>query len=346
MAATPSFCRYGDPLLSARYGWSRKLPPSGRAMTVRTSHRAVPVDRGWPARPSSSAGRGPGPARGYPSGAPGQAGDPAVTSAGLRRDDEVAVHTGDPGRGGGCGAGRPGLREGMHVPVQPRGVVGHVDPDVPGVDLRLALESLLDDGLDALRAGGRADGDGVRDPDDPTDLADHPLDLPALEFVVHLAIQRHPAVLDPGVYPPLGDLHVVLQNVRDRRGDVGVVARRAGQFDLQIIGHGLDPVNPLRRPCGGELFGEAGNGPGQRHRPIRDRDADGVGIGYLRIPLQLVDDVVPDLRVGFHALTPFHDYRVASQAAPGATGGTSRVRVAPARSASGGQAEQVGGNLS
>ena len=65
----------------------------------------------------------------------------------------MAVHAGDPGRGGGCGPGRPGLREGMHVPVQPRGVVGHLDAYVPRVDLRLALESRLDDGLDALRAG-------------------------------------------------------------------------------------------------------------------------------------------------------------------------------------------------
>jgi hypothetical protein len=51
-----------------------------------------------------------------------------------------------------------------HVPVELRGVVGHLDLDVPRVNLGLAPERLLDRRLDGLRAGRRPDGDEVPHP--------------------------------------------------------------------------------------------------------------------------------------------------------------------------------------
>ena len=55
-----------------------------------------------------------------------------------------------------------------------------------------------------------------RTPTTPADVVDRPLDLALLVGVVHVAVQRDPAVLHPGVHLPLRDLHVPLQDVRDR----------------------------------------------------------------------------------------------------------------------------------
>ena len=114
------------------------------------------------------------------------------------------------------------------MPVQFRGVVRYLDADVTRVDLRFALEGLLDHLLDLRRARGRPDRDRIGHTDDAADLADHPLDFAALVIVLDLAIQRDPAVFHPGVDPALGDLHIPLQHVCDRPGDVRVVPRRAG----------------------------------------------------------------------------------------------------------------------
>ena len=86
-------------------------------------------------------------------------------------------------------------------------------------------------------------------------------------------------------------------------GEVGVVPRRAGQLDLQVVGHRLDPVHPLGGPGGGQPLRVGRDVTGQGHRSVGDRDADSVRLGYLRVPPQFVDDVIPDLTVGFHQLT-------------------------------------------
>jgi hypothetical protein len=88
--------------------------------------------------------------------------------------------------------------------------------------------------------------------------------------------------------------------VGDRLGNVGVVPRRAGQPDLQVVGHRLDPVDPLGGAGGGELLGVGGGVAGQGHRAVGDGQADVVGLGDLGIPAQLLDHVVLELHVGLH----------------------------------------------
>src|ERR1700735_499911 len=99
----------------------------------------------------------------------------------------------------------------------------------------------------------------------------------------------------------------------DTPGDVGVVPRRAGQLDLQVVGHRLDPVHALGGPGRGQPLCVGRDVTGQGHRAVLNRDADGVRLGDLRVPLQLVDDVIPDLTVGFHLFTLL---RIGPQIAP------------------------------
>ena len=148
---------------------------------------------------------------------------------------------------------------------------------------------------------------------DSSDVADHPLDLVPLVLVLDLAFQRDPAVRHPGLHLPFGDPHVPLQDVRDGPGDVGVVPRRAGQLDLQVVSHRLDPVHALGGPGGGQHLRVGRDVTGQGHRAVLNRDADGFRLGDLRVPLQFVDDVFPDLTVGFHLLTLL---RIVPQIAP------------------------------
>jgi hypothetical protein len=56
---------------------------------------------------------------------------------------------------------------------------------------------------------------------------------------------------------------------------------------------------------------------GQGHRAVLNRDAYGFRLGDLRVPLQFVDDVFPDLTVGFHLLTFL---RIVPQIAPRGAG--------------------------
>jgi WhiB family redox-sensing transcriptional regulator len=57
----------------------------------------------------------------------------------LRRDRQLALHHGHPGRRRGGRPGRGRLVQRMHVPVELGGVIRHLDPDMPGVDLRFAV---------------------------------------------------------------------------------------------------------------------------------------------------------------------------------------------------------------
>src|SRR5579871_3131651 len=124
----------------------------------------------------------------------------------LRRDDQMALHLGDSGRRRCRGSRRVRLLQRMHVTVELGGVVRYLNPDVARVDLRLALEGFLNHGLDALRAGRWVDDDVICHADHSAHLADHPLDLVALEAPFHLAVERDPAAFHPGVHLPLGNL--------------------------------------------------------------------------------------------------------------------------------------------
>src|SRR6202012_112308 len=119
--------------------------------------------------------------------------------------------------------GRGRLVQRVHVPVELGGVIRYLDLDVPGIDLRLALEGILDHGLDLLRAYRRLDRDKVRHAYDSSDVTDPSLALVPLVLVLDLAFQRDPAVRHPGVHLSPGDLHVPLEDMRDGPGDVGVV---------------------------------------------------------------------------------------------------------------------------
>jgi hypothetical protein len=195
------------------------------------------------------------------------------------------------------------LLNGVHVSPQPRGVVGHIDLDVARIDLRPPLEGFLDLRLNALRAHRRRNFDVVQHAGHPADLADHPLNFAALVVVLDLTVQRDQAVFHPGAYLALGDLHIPLQDVRDRPGDVRVVPWRTSRLDFQVVGYGLDPIHPLRCPGSGQFLGEARNVAGQGHCSVHDGRTDGIGLDDLRVPAQLLDDVISDLSIGFHQLT-------------------------------------------
>src|ERR1700689_437299 len=115
----------------------------------------------------------------------------------------MAVHPGDSRRRRGRGCRRVGLLQRMHVTVELGRVVGYLNLDVARVDLRLALEGFLDQGLDALRAGRWLDDDVICHADHSAHLTDHPLDLVALEAPFHLAVEHDPATFHPGVHLPL-----------------------------------------------------------------------------------------------------------------------------------------------
>jgi hypothetical protein len=202
-----------------------------------------------------------------------------------------------------CGGAE--LVQGVHVPVEPGGVVGDLDLDVAGIDFGDTLELLLDLLLDPPRGDRWPDRDQVDHVDDAAHVADHPLDFPALVVMVDLSLEGDDAGLHAGLDPVRGNFHVPFQYMGDRPGDVIVGARQARQPDLQVIGDRLDAVYALGGLGRGELLGITRHMPGQRDRPVLDGYADGVRVGYLGIPLQLTDNVFPDLAVAFHKMPPF-----------------------------------------
>lgn len=132
----------------------------------------------------------------------------------------MAFHEGHSrGCGGGDGCGVR-LVQRVDMPVELGGVIGDLDPDVAGVHLGLALEGLLDLGLDLIRADSWLDEDVVRDSHHPAHVPDHPLDLMPLVVPLDLAFEHHPAGLDPGVHLTLGDLGVPFEDMGNRPGDV------------------------------------------------------------------------------------------------------------------------------
>ncbi len=90
----------------------------------------------------------------------------------------------------------------------------------------------------------------------------------------------------------------------DCGGDLGIVPWGTGQLDIDVVGHGFYPVDPFCCTCGGQLLGEGGRVAGQGYRPVLDRYADGLGVGYLQVPPQLTRDVFFDLGIGFHQDSP------------------------------------------
>ena len=106
----------------------------------------------------------------------------------------MALYRRDSGRRGCSRPGRARLVQRVNVPVELRRMVGYLDPDVAGIDLRFALEGVLDHGLDLLRAHRRLDRDEVRHVHHSPDVADHPLDFVPLVLVLDFAFERDPPV--------------------------------------------------------------------------------------------------------------------------------------------------------
>src|SRR5258708_36340418 len=126
----------------------------------------------------------------------------------------------------------------MDVSVERGRVIGHLDPDVPGVHFSLALERFLDLRLHPLSADRRIDRDVVGDADNTANVTDHPLYLTPLVVILDLALECHPAALDPGMDLALRDLGIRLKDVRDRARNVRVVPWLLGEADLQLGGDG------------------------------------------------------------------------------------------------------------
>src|SRR5262249_52552915 len=90
---------------------------------------------------------------------------------------------------------------------------------------------------------------------------------------------------------------VPVQAAPHRRGDVGVgtgVALRLS--DLDVVGDGPHPADPLGGGLGGRSLVGAGDHAGQRDHACLDRDPD-LGGFHAPLPLQLALDVVLDLLV-------------------------------------------------
>src|SRR5260370_39456940 len=132
----------------------------------------------------------------------------------------------------------------MDVSVERGCVIGHLDPDVPGVHFSLALERFLDLRLYPLSADRRIDRDLAGDADDTANVADHPLYLTPLVVILDLALERHPAALDPVVDLALRDLGIRVKDVRDGARNVRVVRRFTGEADLNVVGDRPDALHP------------------------------------------------------------------------------------------------------
>ncbi len=179
-------------------------------------------------------------------------------------------------------------------------VIGHLDPDVPGVHLSLALECFLDLRLDPLSADRGIERDVVGDADDAANVADHPLYLVPLVVILDLALQRHPAALNPGMDLALRDLGIRLKDVRDGARNVPVIPWFPAQADPHVVSDRPDAIDARGSASRCQLLGIGGRVPRQYDRAVLDGDADGVRIAHLRIPPQLADHVLPDLGVGLH----------------------------------------------
>jgi hypothetical protein len=105
---------------------------------------------------------------------------------------------------------------------------------------------------------------------DTSYVAYHPLILAALEIVVDVPLERHPAIVNSGLDLAGRDLDVLFQDVRDRPGNAGVIAWRSCQLHRQVVGDGFDAVNAPGCPLRGQFLRVGRCVAGQGNRPVRD----------------------------------------------------------------------------
>ena len=121
---------------------------------------------------------------------------------------------------------------------------------------------------------------------------------------LHFAFELDPALADRDLDLVLGHAHVGLEGLDDRRGDVFIAAPAdAGQDDLDLVGDGLDAPDALRRPLGHESLPVRVHVAAQGDDAVLDRDPD-VGCVDAGLPLELVQDVSLQFRVGLHVSPP------------------------------------------
>src|SRR5512146_2341434 len=188
-------------------------------------------------------------------------------------------------------------------------VSGDTDLDRLGLFVGAALKRRLDFRLDVARGDARFDArldrNQVGDARDADQVA-HGCDRgPALESPADLAGQRDPTILygnPDGVPRHRG---VPLQRVAGGACDVDVRAlARPGQGDVDFDHDAFHAADALRRLFGSNLLRVVLDMPGKCDDSVLDFDSDrGRFDGGL--PLQFVDDVLLQLAIGFHGMSPF-----------------------------------------
>ena len=145
--------------------------------------------------------------------------------------------------------------------------------------LRAAHQRLLDLLLELRRRQAGLDDDRVGHALDARQPADDALGVLLLVLPLDLALERHPALGDRHVELVDGQEGVPLQRPDGGRRDVGVGALgRAGQPDLDVVGHGLHAADPVGGLLGRPALGVGVDPSRERDDAVLDGHADLVGL--------------------------------------------------------------------
>src|SRR5581483_11681775 len=198
----------------------------------------------------------------------------------------------------------------------------HLHVDTLHVGFDGAQQRLLDFRLELRRRGWSRPGPNdyqVGHTSDSGQAAHHPLRVFLLELPLDFPLEGHPAFGHRDVQSLDRDQSVPFQCPYRCRGDVGVAAlRRAGQADLDVVGHGLDAAHAVGRVFGSPLLDVGIHIAGEGDNAVLHRDADLIGLDA-RIPAQLREDVLLDLRIAPGLRCDCHGCLLVNHVLPGRT---------------------------
>src|SRR3990167_1302867 len=219
--------------------------------------------------------------------------------------------------------GRLALGHRVHMTPQGDHAALDFDGEMPGLPHGLPRQGGSDLRADILAARARLDGDAVVQTAHTRQCPDALLGTGKLVAPVDLAGQCDPAVLDLDLHLAIGNQGIQAQSRGGLLRDLGITALvLCGERDVKLQGDAAHASNAVNRLLHRVLLGEAVEVAGEGDHALLDDDADTQGIDG-RVPGEFIDDIGPELTIGFHRGTPL------KQQPPTARGGLNIFRLQP-----------------
>jgi len=216
------------------------------------------------------------------------------------RDLDEVLDVGDPRRRPGHALGHQAFRPRRQGAVQRHPAFVRLHANRRRIELGVTTERRLDQRLDLGDRGPGPHDDLVQHAAHPAQVADHRLGDHPLGMPVDIPLQGDPALDHRDLDATFRHARPAREGIGRHSGDVGVGGHAlAVGPDLEAVGDRPHAVDALGDPLGGDLIAEGRHGPGERHDPVMDRDADLPRMDTL-FPEECVINVAPKLCIGIH----------------------------------------------